>query len=257
MRQLRRITRLARLMLHVVVGATLTALFGGRSAEGFVSPRYDRIVTWWLGKVRRILNVKVTVHGEPAAAPVLIAANHISWLDIPLLGGLTRSHFLSKQEVRQWPAVGWLAARAGTIFIERGGRNAAENAVERLIWHLKWGKSPAIFPEGTTTDGQRVRRFHPRLLSAAVYAGTAVQPVAIRYPGQTGPKAAVPFIDNAGFLEHALRLLGEDRIRAEVTFCTPIASKGLDRRTLASRAQAAVAAVVESDPETASGSEEA
>ncbi|MBF3247173.1 1-acyl-sn-glycerol-3-phosphate acyltransferase, partial [Pseudomonas aeruginosa] len=110
------------------------------------------------------LPFEVRVSGEAPRQPMLWVANHVSWTDIPLLGALAPLTFLSKAEVRAWPLAGWLAEKAGTLFIRRGsGDSRLIN--QRLAEQLHRGRNLLIFPEGTTTNGESLRTFHGRLMA--------------------------------------------------------------------------------------------
>lgn len=115
MKQLRSAVRLTRLSVHVLNGMVLTVVFGGMLRVSFDAPLYQRLMGWWLRKVGHILGARVTVMGEPAGQGVLMVANHISWLDIPLLGGFAKPRFLSKQEVRDWPVIGSACKQGGNL----------------------------------------------------------------------------------------------------------------------------------------------
>lgn len=245
MKQLRRYWRLARLALHIVNGVVLTALLGGILRLSFNLPAYQRLVSWWLRKVAQILGVRVTVMGKPAEDAVLMVANHVSWLDISLLGGYARPRFLSKQEVRDWPVIGWLAAKSGTLFITRGQAGAAAQASATISQALQAGRAVLLFPEGTTTTGDDVRTFHARLLAPALDAGIPAQPVALRYPGDNGlTNPLVPYVDEQSLWENLQGLLEAEEIRAEIHFLPPLATAGMDRRTLAARCEQQVRGVV-------------
>jgi 1-acyl-sn-glycerol-3-phosphate acyltransferase len=162
---------------------------------------------WWHRRLARILGIRVTVVGAPPQRPVVFAATHLSWADIPVLGSAADCAFLSKDEVRDWPVVGWLSARAGTLFIRRGDRRSATETIDTLTAALAAGRQVMLFPEGTTTRGE-VRRFKGRLLQAAVTAGVPVQPVALSYPApEGGTHPLVPFVDDMGFMAHLLELM--------------------------------------------------
>lgn len=162
----------------------------------------------------RSLGLKIRCHGELAREPVLFVSNHVSWSDIPVLGGIAPLRFLSKAEVARWPLIGWLAGHAGTLFIQRGGGRAAQTR-EEITRTLAAGQSVLVFPEGTTTDGRQVLPFHGRLLPAAAAAGVAIQPISIGYLRDGGPDPVAPFIGDDAFESHLLRLLR--RPAAEVT----------------------------------------
>ncbi len=244
MRAARRIYRLAALMLHVVAGLVLSLIALRGVATTPPAPRQRRLIRWWLRRAARLLGLEVRVRGAPPQPPVFAVANHISWLDIPALASVTPLCFVSKAEVRRWPLLGWLVAKAGTLFIERGGKNAANQVMEQITWYLRRGQSVLVFPEATTSDGRGVRRFHPRLFGAAIHAEVPVQPIALCYPHPSGVNPVVPFVGGASFLAHALRILGEKTIPVEVNLCTPLATKQADRRTLAEQAQAEIEAVI-------------
>jgi 1-acyl-sn-glycerol-3-phosphate acyltransferase len=238
-RGVRRGVRLTRLALHVLVGMvlahTLLPLLRARR-----QPADAAIVRWWTTRLLAILNVEVVVEGTRLMQPTLFVANHISWLDIPLLRAAIDATFVSKEEVRTWPAIGRLAHQAGTVFFERGERNAAAAAADRMTWTLARGESMLIFPEGTTTRGNEVRRFHARLFQAAVRTGAPVQAVAIVYSDGVHRHDGVPFVDDENFLSHLWRLAVSPRIEATLRFCAPLAAQHGERRLLADTACAQV-----------------
>lgn len=245
MKLLRRNLRLLRLALHILNGMVLTLLLAGLLRMSFNTPFYQRLTQWWLRKITRILGVRVAVTGEPAGDGVLMVANHISWLDIALLGGYARPRFLSKHEVRHWPVIGWLADKAGTLFISRGKAGAAAQASATLLQALQAGRAVLLFPEGTTTTGNDVRTFHARLLAPALDSGKPVQPVAIRYPGADGlTQPQVPYVDQQSLWDNLQGLLGERELRAEIHFLPPLPSAGVDRKTLAAQCEQQIRAVV-------------
>ncbi|MBK8184609.1 MAG: 1-acyl-sn-glycerol-3-phosphate acyltransferase [Candidatus Competibacteraceae bacterium] len=110
---------------------------------------------------------EVPCNGTPHAGDTLFVANHISWLDIFCIAAVCPTHFLAKRDVAAWPLFGWLCRRAGTAFIQRGRSDGATEAIEQLVWRLRRGERVLVFPEGTSTIGESVRRFHPRLFSGA------------------------------------------------------------------------------------------
>lgn len=194
----------------------------------------------WHEGACRAYAVKVTAHGTPMPG-ALYTSNHISWLDIPLLGSqIDGVRFLSKSEVRDWPIIGWLAAKSGTLFINRG--NGQQDASRKIADALTAGQGVMLFAEGTTTNGLNLRRFHARLLQAAIDAGAPIQPVAIRYldaDSQLNPRVA--YIEGDSFMDTFHRIIGEDGLRAEVHFLPPIHTDDLSRSQLARLAHDRVA----------------
>lgn len=242
---LRQNIRLLRLVLHILNGIVLTALMAGILRQDYQSPLYRRVKHWWLRQIPRILGIRVIVHGQPAPAPTLMVANHISWLDIPIIGGHAQPRFLSKQEVRTWPVVGWLAAQAGTLFITRGQAGAAAQAAATIKAALQAGRSVLLFPEGTTTTGDDVRPFHARLLAPAIEANIPLQPIALRYPatdGRTHP--AIPYVGEQSLWENLRGVLREPALLAEVHFLPPVQTTGLDRKALAAQCEQQIRSII-------------
>ncbi len=249
MKKIRVAYRLMLLGVHIVVGLAIVATLLRRGERLPPNDKASKVVRWWLNRSGRIMGLRVKISGVLPERPVLVVSNHISWLDIPVLGGELPVSFVSKSEIRQWPLLGIISGRGGTLFIRRGGKNAANAAAEKIGFRLRHGDSIAVFPEGTTTDGHTVRRFHPRLFGAAAHADVAIQPVAIRYPHPLGVHPAAPFVRNESLFKHGVRALGEKRIDVELTLCPPIASQPADRRTLSRLAHEAIREAVEQQPE--------
>ncbi|MDE2148222.1 MAG: 1-acyl-sn-glycerol-3-phosphate acyltransferase [Gammaproteobacteria bacterium] len=202
-----------------------------------------RLSRWWLRRLLRILHLRLRILGTPLPGPRLLVCNHVSWLDIPVIGAVELTRFVSKAEVRDWPLVGWLAYAPGTFYLKRGAGGTRE-LVAALAAHLPHG-NVALFPEGTTSTGEHVLRFTPRLFAAAIEAGCPVQPVALRYgPAADGSRIA-PFVGDDTLVSHLWRLLREPELEVELIFCAPLATAGAERAALAETARAAVAAAVE------------
>lgn len=202
----------------------------------------------WFRRVLACLNIGVSVTGRPAEAPCLVVCNHISWLDILVLGSAVPVAFLSKAEVARWPLISRLARAGGTLFIERGGEGAARRSIEGIQKAFKRQQSVAVFPEGTTGEGHAVLPFHPRLFAAAIESGTRVQPVALRYPHPEGVHPKVPYVGQQTLAASILGILGCKSIQAEVSIGSAIDPEDLDRRHLADQARAFVVEVVERNP---------
>ncbi len=181
----------------------------------------------------------IRVAGEASQAGGLLVCNHVSWLDIPVLGALRPLRLVAKSEVRHWPLAGWLAARIGTLFFRRGAGDL-RHIGRQMAEVLEANQDLALFPEGTTTNGYDVRHFFPRLLAPALDPGRPIIPVAIRYlePGRLSPRA--PFIGDDALLPHLLRLLPAPAIEVRVRFCTPIQTRERDRSDLSRAAHLAI-----------------
>ena len=148
--QLRRIFRVARIVLYLLWGFVLAFLLGA-----FWSPYRPGVLAakqHWCRHFLRILGVELTVTGTAVETPVFLVSNHVSWLDIPLIASQRHLYFLSKAEVGDWPLIGTLARAMGTLFIKRGSGESSRKARE-IGDRLKQGHTVLVFPEGTTTDG--------------------------------------------------------------------------------------------------------
>ncbi len=233
--------RLLRLLLVIALGALLAGAVAllNRLGIGPRPARRQRLTRWFHGRLAGALPFRIRVHGELPDTPMLWVGNHVSWTDIPLLGQLAPLAFLAKAEVRQWPLAGWLALHGGTLFIRRGAGDSGRVA-EQLAERLRQPGSVMLFPEGTSTDGTAVRTFHGRLLSGAIDAGVAVQPVAIRYRRQGEPDPIAPFIGDDDLLNHLRRLLRSDMADVDIYLLAPLDTQGRSRNELARQAQAAV-----------------
>ncbi len=238
------------LTVHILLGLLLTAALPAKRVDG--GCRTNPFVTsWWHNRVADILGVNVTVQGHFPRLPSLLASNHVSWLDIVVLGGLTPTTFLSKQEVRSWPLVGWLAARAGTLFIRRGEGQAAL-ITQQITERLQHQGLLTLFPEGSTTDGKTVRPFFSRLFAAAIETGSPVVPVALRYHIAGEFDAIAPYTGDQSLATNLLGLMKRPRTQVHVSFGAPLALEGKTRREIAKSARAAVVEALAS-PQTLTG----
>ncbi len=243
----RRLVRAAFLLVHLAGGVlTVYPVFSllALARTDSHGRRRAAIVRAWIRTLLRILNVKLNVRGNIQTGAVLYCANHVSWLDIPCLRAVVDASFVAKSEVRRWPLVGGLAARAGTLFLKRGNHDATSEIAERMTWLLAANKPVIVFPEGTSTDGSAVLRFHARLYQAASRIDGYAQAVAIRYPWETGINPAVPFVGEDNLAGHLWRLLEEESIEAELHFCAPLTTAGRERRALAETTRGQILAVL-------------
>lgn len=250
MSKLRLYLRLAHLLLVIAFGALLASVVSlcERLVRHDLMPLRQRLTRWFLARLGGALPFRVTVEGQLPQEAMLWVSNHVSWTDIPLLGALQPLSFLSKAEVRSWPVAGWLAHKAGTLFIRRGAGDSSLVG-QQLSGHLQRGHHLLIFPEGTTTDGLALRNFHGRLLSSAIDSGVAVQPVAIRYQRQGQPCAIAPFIGDDDMLSHLLRLLGSPVGEVQIQLLAPISSQARSRSELARDSQSAIATALQLNDE--------
>jgi 1-acyl-sn-glycerol-3-phosphate acyltransferase len=196
----------------------------------------------WASSMLNAFGLELRLEGAAIGPGALLAANHVSWLDVLVLASCAPAVFVAKSEVRCWPAIGWLAARAGTVFLRRTSGRSLLQVKNRIAQLLLAGGAVAIFPEGTTSDGEGVLPFRSGLLQAAVDAGGDVQPIAIAYRDERGRSAAAAFVDGMTLWRSLLAVCGSGRITARVVVETPLAAAGRTRKRLARDAREAVAA---------------
>ncbi|MEZ5673595.1 MAG: lysophospholipid acyltransferase family protein [Thiotrichaceae bacterium] len=180
----------------------------------------------------KILRIRIIYHGERCNSPTLFVANHISWLDVFALLGTFHVIFIVKQEVRSWFLLGYLVETVGNLFSWRS-TTVLPKSNHDLAVTLTQGYNVLFFPEGTTTDGSSMKRFHGRLFQCAIETGVMVQPIALRYPAGEGVSSIAPFIGDDTFFDHIWRVFGETEIVLEIWFCPPIAAKEKKRNELA------------------------
>ncbi|HZA19133.1 MAG TPA: lysophospholipid acyltransferase family protein [Pseudonocardiaceae bacterium] len=136
----------------------------------------------WFAAVLAVLGVRLTRYGPARfGSGVLVVANHVSWLDVVAMGAVQPVRMLAKREVGDWPVVGVLVARAGTIFVDRDRLCGLPAVVAELAAALRAGAAVGVFPEGTTWCGASGGTFRPAVFQAALDAGAAVRPVALHY----------------------------------------------------------------------------
>lgn len=249
MSRLRGYARVARVLLVIALGLTIAGTFAcmERMKIGNSMARRQRWSRWFMARLTAALPFRVTVSGELPRQPMLWVSNHVSWTDIPLLGMLAPLSFLSKAEVRTWPVAGWLALKAGTLFIRRGSGDS-KLIQKQMGNHLQQNNALVIFPEGTTTDGTGLRTFHGRLMSSAIDSGVLLQPVAIHYSRNGEPDPIAPFIGDDDLLSHLRRLFANEQGDVHIQLLTPIATEGKERAALAYEAQQAVQIALFGEP---------
>lgn len=242
-----RFLRIARLSAHVLHGLWIVHVQFPR----MTAKQQDRTIARWSKKLLAILNVRLRPHNAPHEWPqrTLVVTNHVSWLDIFAIYAVAPGLFVAKSEIAAWPVVGSLVARVGTLFIERGRSRHARHTKERIAEMLVSGRRVAVCPEGTTSDGRQVKRFHAALLQPAIDAEAIVQPVALRYTDARGePTDAAAYIDDMSLADSLWRIASTKRMHVEARFAAPIDATGTTRRELSAAAHEAVAALVRLSP---------
>ena len=201
------------------------------------NPKNTRYVQYFCRKLCREFNIEVKVHGEIPRTPALWVSNHVSWLDIAVLGSGARVFFLAKAEIEKWPLLGKLAKGGGTLFIKRGSGDSVRIR-EQIAEFLKQDIPVLFFPEATTTDGTRIKKVHGRILGAAIEAQRPVQACVICYVNQNGEQDMVaPYIGNIGFAEHVKKVIEMPQVTAHLMALPAISVKGHTVETLTALVQ--------------------
>ena len=195
----------------------------------------NALKTHWLKRFSAIMNLSVTKLGELPGQTAFLVSNHISWLDIIVLGQFLPSYFVAKSDILSWPIIGYLSMQAGTIFIRRGDKKQIKLTTEKMVWVLKQNSHIIAFPEGTTTIGEDVLGFHSSLFQPAILTRSAIQPVVLKYEGVA--KQQVPFIGDDEFIPHLFKMLSLDKIEVQVCFLPLINSYGRDRQSISVEAR--------------------
>lgn len=238
-----------RLVLAALWTLVLVALWAPRHAWTRRRPHHNRswrgaIVTWWARGLTRLLRLRVTARGTPPERPFILVVNHLSYLDVIVLQTHLKAVFVSKAEVSRWPAVGWLARTFGTLFIDRRMKRDVLRVQALVEEALAEGDGVIVFPEGTTSPGERVLPFRAALLDAPARTGRSVAYAALSYatpPGEPPAHLAVCWWGGMDFVPHLWQLLRLPRLQATVVFGDDTVHAE-DRRELARHLEARVAA---------------
>jgi lyso-ornithine lipid O-acyltransferase len=215
---------------------------------GFICSNYYRVL-------RAILRIRLRVVGAPVRGrAVLFVSNHVSWVDVVVIGSIQPVAFIAKSEVRQWPLVGITAKMQRTVFVDRRRRHQAAEAVDEIVERLASGTSVVLFAEGTSSDGNRVLPFRSALVGAirqAAAAGGAnaipIQPMSICYTGLHGipmgrqHRPLVAWYGDLDFMPHIKAFIARGAVDAVVSYGAPVAADGdADRKAMAKTLEGAV-----------------
>ena len=195
----------------------------------------NSLKTHWLKIFSGIMNLVIVQEGELPQSGTFLVSNHISWLDIIVIGQYLPAYFVAKSDILSWPIIGYLSKQGGTVFIRRGDKKHIKATTEKMVWILKQNNNIIAFPEGTTTDGNEVLSFHASLFQPALLTKSHIQPVAIQYQGLA--KQQAPFIGDDDFLPHLIKMLSLDKIEVRVAFLPVINCLGSDRQSVSIEAR--------------------
>lgn len=238
--------RIVRLTIQLLRGLLISVTSFARGEQH----HRHAIIRSWSREVLHRAGVEVRTVGFPADAdkPVTLVANHVSWSDIFALNTQHACHFIAKSELKSWPLAGRLLNNVGTIFINRNDRKDTHRLKRVVHELLAAGETVAVFPEGTTSIGHTVLKFHASLLEPIVAAEGEVWVVAIRYfrVSDGARTDAAAYIGDMSLLDslHAIHDVGG--VIAELRFLQTIQCAGLNRREVAQCAESLIRASIQS-----------
>ena len=227
-----------RVILHMIRGLWVLKRLTKRGDRRLMQRR----VQLWHRAALHLFNIERVQVGEVPKGPCLIVSNHLSWVDILMIGSMLNVRFLSKAEVSSWPLVGRLAAGAGTLFVHRGDRRSADRALADITEALENGDQVVVFPEGTSTRGPMPIKFRSRLIEAARRAKVPVVPMGLSYHGPG--KHWASYAGDDDFVSHMTRLSQAPFIRGRVAI-GPALDSELPAAQIARDAQQCVEALLE------------
>jgi 1-acyl-sn-glycerol-3-phosphate acyltransferase len=214
-----RFVRGVRVVFHLLCG-----LFWVGFVFPFVSMQRRRQVRYrWSRQLLALFALRIEISGKLPTTPGLIAANHVSWIDIFAVNALTPVAFVSKDDVLHWPIIGTLSKYNETIFLQRGSRGHAHTIGKDMANRLTAGTWLALFPEGTTTDGTHLHPFHAALLQPAIDANVPVTPVALSYLDTHGQRSLLPaYAGDTSLWECFCAILSARQLVVKLEIGTPV-----------------------------------
>lgn len=214
-------------------------------------PARDALVRLWSRLALVLLGIRVQFQVEPGASPMvgtrgaLFVTNHVSWVDVFVICAVLPVRFVAKSEIAGWPVIGRFAAALGTVFVERGRRHAVAHVNDAVTARLRKGAAIGIFPEGTTSDGTQLLRFHANLIQPAIDAEAPVVPLALQYHQGGQPSTAAAFIGDMTLVASLWRILIAPRLAVRVHWLPDLDVQGRTRHEIAAQAHAAIGATLQ------------
>jgi 1-acyl-sn-glycerol-3-phosphate acyltransferase len=227
--------RLALGAFHVLSGSRVIARL--KSVDPRDAQAFDAPIRRWAGSILRSMGVALEVdapHG-PHPRPALFAANHVSWLDTVAILAVQPAAFIAKREIAAWPVLGEMIRGLGSYYLDRADLRDLEGAAHAMTCALRAGRSVALFPEGTTSDGRRLRPFRAGGFEPALRAGVPVVPVAIEYLDRSGARAGAGAWTSETFFQSLRKVASSGGLTVRVRLGPPLSSAAPTRSALAER----------------------
>lgn len=206
------------------------------------------LTKWWCKKLVSHFGVHVVTYGKlpnENLSNTMFLANHVSWIDIHALNSILPLQFIAKSDINNWPVLGYLVRKSGTIFINRASRKDTARIVSTTTEQLEMGGNIGFFPEGTTTDGTFLAHFKSSIVQAAINANAMLHPVAIRYPlTKGGINTKMAYAGDTTLGECMMHILKQKKPIVELHFLEPIDSQKANRQVLTKIAHEAIASTL-------------
>lgn len=202
--------------------------------DGALACRHERAreLSWVAENLCALHGVRSIVHGAPPREPCVLVANHISYFDPLVIACHAQLTAIAKREVQSWPVVGELCKKLGVLYVDRDDAQCGARVLREAMTALEKGISVLVFPEGTTTRGDRVLPCKRGIFGAALHGGWPIVPVALRYE-----RSDAPWVGDDLFLPHYLRTMTHACTRVSVEFLSPLAQRNRTAEQLAEQAQ--------------------
>jgi 1-acyl-sn-glycerol-3-phosphate acyltransferase len=224
------------IIIHILFGLLLVLFFP------LLTNNYrNLIIKIWCSVLLRILAVEIDIHNLQLVKnkDVFFVANHISWMDIILINSIKPCIFVAKASVKSWPIFGLMASSCKTIFLNRSSRSSIVDATNKIKKFIS-NHSIFIFPEGTSTNGVSVGKFHSNFFQIPIDLEISTYPVAIKYTKDKKFTDAPVYIGDDTIIQSIFRIIKSDGFRAHVIFCKQLTSHVSNRKDLAKKAQESI-----------------
>jgi lyso-ornithine lipid O-acyltransferase len=232
---------IVRLGLILIIMLVCLPLHGVWRLFGARSPWPQRFLGW----TGRVAGARVRITGTPLQRDVLFIANHLSWIDVLVVAGVTGSAFVAKADMAPWPLLGWLSKLNNSVFVARNQRLDVGAQALAMKAALETHQPLTLFPEGTTGDGRALLPFRSSLIASVSPPppGISIQPLAIDY-GPDAPDIAWTDVESVG--KNALRVMGrKGRLQVTLHFMEPLDhSDFTDRKAITAHARYAIGGVL-------------
>ena len=225
------------LKFFVFVFLTIVLIFLKTFLELFIKSKKQKIIQIFHKLLLWFININVEVAGKSDLnnVPKLYVSNHLSYLDIPVLGSTVNGRFIAKNEISNWPIIGNLSKVGNTIFINRNLSFLKTNR-SMILDYISRGDNVILFPEGTTSDGIRVLSFKSSLLASLEKKNILIQPIVINYKSINGLplnrwlKPIIAWYGDMDFKPHLINILKLFSIKVKITFLPPLNGKDFTNR---------------------------